>query len=251
MLPKCFKDIGELKEDNGVPLYQLARDRLAQMIDAGEVGPDTRLPSERLLSELFGISRMTARHVYDTLEEDGLVYRRDRRGWYVARQEVQYGLTNSVSFIENVRSKGKAAKSKVLDAAIRKPNDTVQRKLQLAKTARVYVIRRILYIDDSPTMGETLYAPASRFPGLLDFPLEGALTPIWYEHYDVKISRSEVQLLSGRFSPTEAEELEVAEGDFGIHLSHLYFDRSGAPVGYDLQKWRTDGVVFCLNLKYD
>lgn len=250
MIPKCFKNIGKLEESSGTPLYQMARDKVAQMINAGELQPEMRLPSERTLSELLGISRMTARHVYDALEKDGLVYRSDRRGWYVANQELIYGLTNSVSFMENIRSKGNTAKSRILDVGIQKPNDAVRKKLQLSKVVDVYVIRRVFCIDERPAMMETLYAPASRFPGLLEFPLEESLTPLWLEHYDVRIIRSEVQLTSNRYSLMEAQDLEVTEGEVGIHISHLYFDHNGAPVGYDLQKWRAESVVFSMNLEY-
>lgn len=251
MTPENLVGLGPLDGSDGIPLYQAAREKVARMIKTGELEPETRLPSERVLSELLGISRMTARHVYDALEREGLVYRMDRRGWYVARQEVMYGMTHSVSFIENVRTKGSEGRSEVLEVTIQKPSDLVGRKLQLAKTESVYVIRRVFRVDDTPTMVETLYAPHSRFPGLEDFSLEQSLTPIWLEHYGVKISRSEVELHSRRYLPGEAKDLEVAETDFGIQVSHIYYTNDGTPVGYDLQKWRSDCVVFSLNLKFE
>lgn len=251
MIPESLLNLGPLEASDGTPLYQASRDRVALMIKMGELAPETRLPSERTFSELLGISRMTARHVYDALEKDGLVYRMDRRGWYVARQDVRYGLTNSVSFIENVRTKGSEGQSEVLDISVRKPSGVVSRKLQLAKTENVYILRRIFRVDGAPMMVETLYAPQSKFPGMEDFPLEQSLTPIWREHYGVKIARSEIELHTRRYTQNEAKALEAAESDFGIHVSHLYYTKEGTPVGYDLQTWRSNAVVFSLNLHYD
>lgn len=251
MIPESLLRLGPLEGSDNIPLYQAARDRVARMIKSGELEPETRLPSERVFSELLGISRMTARHVYDELEKEGLVYRMDRRGWYVARHDVMYGLTNSVSFIENVRTKGSEGQIEVLEVSVCKPGEVVSRKLQLAMTENVYVLRRVFRVEGIPTMLETLYAPQSRFPRMEDFPLEQSLTPIWREHYGVKIDRSEIELHTRRYSPGEAELLEAAESDFGIHVSHLYYTREDTPVGYDLQTWRADAVVFSLNLHYD
>lgn len=251
MIPESLLKLGPLESIDGTPLYQAAHDRVALMIKSGKLAPETRLPSERIFAELLGISRMTARHVYDSLEKEGLVYRMDRRGWYVARHDVMYGLTNSVSFIENVRSKGSEGLSEVLEISVRKPSDIVSRKLQLAQTENVYVLRRVFRVDGAPTMVETLYAQQSRFPRMEDYPLEQSLTPIWREHYGVKIARSEVELQTRRYLASEAKVLEAAENDFGIHVCHLYFTQENTPVGYDLQTWRADGVVFSLNLHYD
>ena len=46
--------------------------------------PLQKLPSERELSELFSITRISVKSALDSLEIEGLIYREDRRGWFVS-----------------------------------------------------------------------------------------------------------------------------------------------------------------------
>ncbi|PSW68143.1 hypothetical protein C0Z01_16965 [Photobacterium kishitanii] len=42
-----------------------------------------RLPSERELSEIFNASRLTVKHALLQLEAQGVIYRKERRGWFL------------------------------------------------------------------------------------------------------------------------------------------------------------------------
>ena len=49
-----------------------------------------KLPSERQLSELFSTTRITLREALGQLEDQGLIYREERRGWFVSPQRLLY-----------------------------------------------------------------------------------------------------------------------------------------------------------------
>jgi len=59
-----------------------ARARIRALIQAGEVDPDGKLPTERELSDRFGISRRAVRRALDALEAEGLVWRRQGKGTF-------------------------------------------------------------------------------------------------------------------------------------------------------------------------
>mgnify|MGYP000537255220 FL=1 len=67
------------------PQYLQIKDALANQILAGGLAPNDKLPSERLLGELYGTTRVTIREALVQLEANGLIYREDRRGWFVPR----------------------------------------------------------------------------------------------------------------------------------------------------------------------
>lgn len=66
-----------------VPRSTQVREQLELAIDRGEYGPGDRLPSERELSEMFGVSRVSVREALRSLEAVGLVQVRHGHGAFV------------------------------------------------------------------------------------------------------------------------------------------------------------------------
>ncbi|WP_412841005.1 GntR family transcriptional regulator, partial [Aeromonas dhakensis] len=57
---------------------------LRRYIGSGQLGAGQQLPAERALSERFATTRITIKEALSSLEADGLIYRAERRGWFVA-----------------------------------------------------------------------------------------------------------------------------------------------------------------------
>ncbi|WP_327384901.1 GntR family transcriptional regulator [Streptomyces sp. NBC_01207] len=68
------------------PYRQIAAD-LAAEIARGELTPGRPLPSEKELTERYGVARNTARSALAVLRERGLIYTVTGRGSYVADRE--------------------------------------------------------------------------------------------------------------------------------------------------------------------
>ncbi|WP_030218191.1 GntR family transcriptional regulator [Streptomyces bikiniensis] len=64
------------------PYRQIAAD-LATEIERGDLPPGRPLPSEKALTELYGVARETARRALSVLREQGLIYTVTGRGSYV------------------------------------------------------------------------------------------------------------------------------------------------------------------------
>lgn len=62
-----------------------ARMELLAMIRAGDIGADGRLPPERELSARWGIGRRALRRALDSLEGEGLIWRRQGMGTFVGQ----------------------------------------------------------------------------------------------------------------------------------------------------------------------
>lgn len=79
-----------MKASAGKPAFELSQRRsdeaLRQILDLifqGKLPPGARLPAERELAELIGVSRNTLRDALNKLEARGYIERRDRSGNYV------------------------------------------------------------------------------------------------------------------------------------------------------------------------
>jgi GntR family transcriptional repressor for pyruvate dehydrogenase complex len=61
------------------------RDRLLDLIKSGDLGSDGKLPTERALSERFGVGRRFVRQALDALEAEGLVWRKQGKGTFAGQ----------------------------------------------------------------------------------------------------------------------------------------------------------------------
>jgi GntR family transcriptional regulator / MocR family aminotransferase len=76
-----------LDRQSGVPLYEQIESYLRQNILTGSLAPETRLPATRALADELGISRITVKNAYASLESDGLIATREGSGTYVLPPE--------------------------------------------------------------------------------------------------------------------------------------------------------------------
>ncbi|MGJ8602771.1 MAG: FadR/GntR family transcriptional regulator [Marivita sp.] len=61
------------------------RGRLLDLIKSGDLGSDGKLPTERALSDRFGVGRRFVRQALDALEAEGLVWRRQGKGTFAGQ----------------------------------------------------------------------------------------------------------------------------------------------------------------------
>lgn len=72
-----------LDRQSDIPLYQQIEDYLRWNILSGSLEPDTRLPATRQLAQDLGVSRITVKNAYASLESAGLIGSRPGSGTYV------------------------------------------------------------------------------------------------------------------------------------------------------------------------
>jgi DNA-binding GntR family transcriptional regulator len=68
------------------PAYLQIADDLRGQIEAGKYGPGDRLPSNRLMSEQYGVAAETLRQALDVLRGEGLIATQSTRGTFVLRR---------------------------------------------------------------------------------------------------------------------------------------------------------------------
>ena len=63
----------ELSRKSGIPLYVQLKERIRQQVESGSWTPGFKLPTERELSSLLGVSRNTVSQSYRELENEGIL----------------------------------------------------------------------------------------------------------------------------------------------------------------------------------
>ena len=118
-----------------VPRYYEIEQALRARI--AELQPDDPLPSDAMLCEEFGVSRMTARNAVQRLSQEGLVYRVPGRGTFVAEPHVHRQAGHLLSFTEEMRRRGRAPTSRLLAREVREPGPAEASRLRLEPGAEV------------------------------------------------------------------------------------------------------------------
>jgi GntR family transcriptional regulator len=78
--------IGPVSPAAGGTLYQQIVDRLRREVSEGRLKPGAALPSFRQLAEDLLVSVITVKRAYEELEREGVIYRRQGLGTFVAER---------------------------------------------------------------------------------------------------------------------------------------------------------------------
>ena len=145
------------------PLYDQLVDILSEKIEHECVAGDM-LPSERELSERYGLSRTTVRLALQELESLGLVVRQHGRGTFVSDRSVQAtNLTQSYSFTEQMRELGRNPKTTILEFAEMEADKNLAEHMGVRLGEKLFKIKRLRSADDVPMMVERSYLPLRKF----------------------------------------------------------------------------------------
>ncbi len=153
--------------------YLRIRDQLAADIAQGVL--QVKLPSERELAERFLCTRITLREALQQLETEGLVYRENRRGWFVAPPRIRYNPTRTTGFMEYVSAQGRQPRTETLHAERRAAGAWLAKRMGLEDSAPVYFLQRRRWVDERPVLIELIALDAGWCPGLLDHDLDTSL----------------------------------------------------------------------------
>lgn len=230
------------------PQYLALRDLVAGQIEAGAY-PDGKLPSERQLQGSTGSARGTIREALFQLEAEGLIYRRDRSGWYVSPSPITYDPTRWAGFMSYVSEQGRMPATETLSTEIARVPAATAEVFGTAQDAPLFLIHRRRCVDERPVPVERITVDPALAPNLLEHDLNGSLTGILRSHYGITVARNRVDMQPCALVRDAAEALGVKSGTPGLLVVRTSFDRAGRVVEYDQEYWRADAIRIHVHLR--
>jgi GntR family transcriptional regulator len=202
--------------------------------------PGTRLPSERLLAQRYGVARATVTQAVEELAGKGLVYRVHGSGTFVAEPKFRQPQTLT-SFTEDMRARGMTPGSIVLTQEASPASAVIARHLQVPEGTPVVHVERARTANGEPMALERTYLPAGRFPGLekadlTDVSLYGLLAERW----GVWVSSADQWASAVRLTEEEAEVLGVDAEQPALLFQRVTCDQSGNLMEYVRSVYRGD-----------
>lgn len=227
------------------PLYvQLAR-RIADAIRSDQYQVDEALPSERLLSDSLGVSRVTARKAIDRLVEQGLVVRRQGSGNYIAPRFEQ-PLSRLSSFSEELSRRGYTPSSRWIKRVITVPSADEQLSLGISATTRVARLERLRLADDVVMAYEVSVLPQSVLPRPTD--VENSL----YKYLEgvKQIPHRALQHIRAMNAPDKlADQLGIPHGQALLFITRVGYNEQGRVVELTHSYCRSDYYDFVAEMR--
>lgn len=231
-----------LEKKSQSPLYQQLMTRLKNDITAGVYAPGARIPSEQLLCDLYGVSRVTVRKAMLDLVQEGLLVRHQGKGTFVADERLRRDLHQITSFTAACLEKGHRAGAKLISAEFGEATAEDIEKLGVQEGEPVLEICRVRLCDDEPVMLE-MNRYGARYSFLRDDAERGSL----YEQLRARgvIPASAIHDISlGYATPYVSKHLPVSPGDAMLILDELVMDQHGEPLHTSRQWIRGDRYTF-------
>ncbi len=160
-----LNQIVRTRSGENLPLYmQLARS-LRDHISGGGIGPGGALPSERDLSEMAGLSRVTVRKGIEQLIDEGVLVRKQGSGTFVAKRIETRGARLS-SFSDDARSRGEDPGVVWIYKSYARPTEEEAAALGISASTGVARLGRVRLAGGEPLAIEHAVVPAQFMPDL-------------------------------------------------------------------------------------
>jgi len=226
-------------------LYLQIIDALTARIEAGELSPGDKVPSERDLSKQLQVSRMTVRHALNAMYVRGLLTRQQGRGTFIAEPKLEEPANSFLSFTEMMLRQGITPAARLLHLQLMPATRSLTEVLNIGLGQSVYYVNRLRLANQEPLVIEHSYFPAALFPDLDKQDLEShSIYRILETIYGIHLAHA-----SQSYEPTVANEeestlLRIPVGAPLMLIRRTAFDELDRPVEYAKDLFRGDRSRF-------
>jgi len=239
-----------LDRNNPKPLYAQLEDLLRTSIMNGEWQANHAIPSENELSKRYGLSRMTVRSVITMLVKEGLLYRVQGKGTFVAEPKIATRSPAYMGVREQLEQMGYEIKTRLVRFEKVPASNNIAAALGIAPGDMVTFIERIRSTRGVPISLHRSYIPVALCPNLEEADLEGEqLCVIIERQFGYKPASVSESLESVPASAEEAELMQIDRGYPILMLEDVNKAADGTIFEYTKVLFRGDKVK--LHFEYE
>jgi len=229
------------------PLFEAVGAELKREIAAGRFSETEVLPGERELSQMLDVSRTTLRRAIAGLVDEGVLAHRHGAGTFIRRNppHVEQPLSRLTSFTEDMRLRGLAASSRVIERGAFLPTPEEAMMLGVGPGESIYRLARLRLADGVPMAIDRAAVPMRFVAGAqpADDSLYAAL-----ESAGFRPVRALQRLRAVIIGPAEAALLEVATGSAALDIQRIAYIADGRCVEFTRSFYRSDTFDFVAEL---
>lgn len=236
----------EINKKSHVPIYFQLKQIILEKIKQNEWAPSSTISSERELSEIFEVSRMTIRQAINDLVNDGILYRERGKGTFVSQPRIEQ--SDVMSFTEAATNQGFQSATTVKSFKIQAPDLSIIEKLGLQSCENIYYMQRLRKIDSHIVGIEEIYLPVRLAGELQGMNLSGSLYKILKDTYNYTINHIQTSLEAVIPSKDELNLFQVNEVVPLLKMTGVHITDKNLKLFYEESLYRSDKYVLNVNI---
>ncbi|MBG0964935.1 GntR family transcriptional regulator [Bacillus sp. SRB1LM] len=239
-----------LQNESLIPLYHQLIERLKDSIEKGHWTLGDKIPSENQLMEQFSVSRNTVKKAIEELVQEGILYRIQGKGTFVAKPKLQQSLMGFYSFSKVLKEKGMNPKDIILKIEEVKPNAKIKEALQLSENVNVIEMKRLRCAEDEPYILESSFIPKHVVTDIEQLKKVGeiSLYDLFSQQFNTVVTRANEAFEPVLIRADESEYLQTEVGRPALLLERTAYDTNGVPVEFCISIVRGDRCRFYTEL---
>ncbi|MEI4828944.1 GntR family transcriptional regulator [Bacillus sp. FJAT-53711] len=239
-----------LQHESIIPLYHQLMERLKDSIEKGHWELGDKIPSENQLMDQFGVSRNTAKKAIEELVQEGILYRIQGKGTFVAKPKLQQSLMGFYSFSKVLKEKGLNPKDIILKIEEVKPTAKIKEALQLSEDVNVIEMKRLRCAEDEPFILESSFIPKHVVTDVKQLKKVGevSLYDLFSQQFNTVVTRANEAFEPVLIRADESEYLQTEAGRPALLLERTAYDINGVPVEFCISIVRGDRCRFYTEL---
>jgi GntR family transcriptional regulator len=203
------------------PLYMQLSAILRELINSRQYSVGDQFLTERMISERFEVSRVTANKALSILIDEGTLELRKGLGTFVCDEPKHFPTSHLVSFTHKMLASGKKPSTQVLQfitATASQVSGDISKNLKLDPGEKLYYMKRLRLSDNVPLILESHYLRELFCPGLTKDALKGSLFDIMTKDYKLNIAGVDETILSTTIHGKNSKYLNVQKGAPGFFM---------------------------------
>ena len=215
------------------PLYMQLSAILRELINSRQYSVGDQFLTERMISDQFDVSRVTANKALSKLIDEGTLELRKGLGTFVCDEPKHFPTSHLVSFTHKMLASGRKPATRVLQFKKAKTGDVseeVSKNLNLDPTEKLYYMKRLRLSDDIPLILESHYLRERFCPGLRKGDLNGSLFDIMTQKFKLNITGVDETILSTLIHGENSKYLNLQDGAPGFFMYVIGYNDAKVPV---------------------
>lgn len=233
-----------MDKSSTIPIYIQLEESIKGKIENKDYLPGEALPTERELTELYGVSRMTIRQAISNLVNKGVLYKIRGKGAFVSKEVIEKKL-DIESFSEDMMKRGLTPGSILIRFEKIDCTDEIKEKLELEDNEDIYLLNRLRLADNEPIAIEYCYLPEKFFPDLIKYNMvHCSLYRIMKEEYNIHFNYMKQSLKAISLNKNQSEMLLGKPKGVGLVSERLMYNIDGFPIEFTKTIYHSERYTF-------
>lgn len=222
-----------INRSSKMPLHEQLYEIMRGNILHGEWKVGEMIPPEPELIQRYEVSRITVRQALNRLVNEGLIYRQQGRGTFVAEPTLEQGLTRIISFTEDMKQRGLSPGTKVLYSELIPAPADIADRLMIPPGEELSRLERLRMANYEPMSIEESFIVYRYCPGLLEYDYsQTPLREILERRYGIRLVYARQVIRAVMATPTRANLLSIPQRSPLLFIERVTYSQQNIPVEF-------------------